>query len=287
MLSRVRGELYLLFATLCAAVGWLASKFVLQEISSGAFIAGRFILASLLLLPFCYRRLRVLPSILLVKSALVAVLLASSIHIWVYSVRITNNLSEGAFIMSLAMIIAPLTRWLILNVRPNRAFWLSLPVAILGMVLLTLKNGWHIDISQWYFLLSSFLLSIHFVLNKHLSDEIDSYSSICIQMLFVGMTGILLFLVEEKTNSNISEPVIIWFLVSVFIATSLRYLVQSLGQYKVKPEVSSLIMILEPVWTLILSLIILGESFGMQKLLGAAVIVLSLVTYILVSKKYP
>jgi drug/metabolite transporter (DMT)-like permease len=64
-----------------------------------------------------------------------------------------------------------------------------------------------------------------------------------------------------------------------------RYLLQTVGQFSVKIETASLIMILEPIWTLILSMSFLDEVVEMQKLIGGGVILLSLFIYIKYSKK--
>jgi drug/metabolite transporter (DMT)-like permease len=64
-----------------------------------------------------------------------------------------------------------------------------------------------------------------------------------------------------------------------------RYLLQTLGQVNVKLETASLIMILEPIWTLILSISFLNEVVEVQKLIGGGVILLSLFIYIKFSKK--
>jgi len=44
-------------------------------------------------------------------------------------------------------------------------------------------------------------------------------------------------------------------------------------------------MILEPIWTLLLSISMLGEEIKLQKLLGAAVIFLSLFVYVKLSRR--
>jgi drug/metabolite transporter (DMT)-like permease len=279
-----RGELLLLLATVFAAIGWISSKKVLQEMPGSAFICGRFILASLLLLPFCYRKLLNIPTVRVAKTFAVGLVLASSIHVWVYAVSITQGLSEGAFIMSLAMIIAPLTGWLLFRNRPNRAFWLSLPIAILGMGLLTLTNGWQVEKSQWLFLMSSCLLSVHFVLNKRLGGSIDPLTSICLQMFIIGTTGFILFWIQSHDTLSLSLETVFWFAIATLIATTLRYLTQTVGQYSVNIEIAALIMILEPIWTLALSHSILSESLETHKLAGSILILLSLVLYIQLSK---
>jgi drug/metabolite transporter (DMT)-like permease len=83
---------------------------------------------------------------------------------------------------------------------------------------------------------------------------------------------------------EINGHVLFWFAVSTVIATSVRYLLQTVGQFSVKIETASLIMILEPIWTLILSISFLDEVVEMQKLIGGGVILLSLFIYIKYSK---
>lgn len=48
----MRGIIYLLIATLLAAMGWVASKFVVSHMPGDLFLGVRFVLASLILLPF-------------------------------------------------------------------------------------------------------------------------------------------------------------------------------------------------------------------------------------------
>ncbi|MFT6133365.1 MAG: drug/metabolite transporter (DMT)-like permease, partial [Shewanella sp.] len=124
----LRGKISLLLATMLAAVGWIASKLVILEMPGEVFIAARFLIASLILLPFCYQQIFVLRLKQIAALCGVGMVLAASIEVWVHAITISSTLSEGAFIMSLAMIIAPFISWLLFKVRPNRMFWISLPI---------------------------------------------------------------------------------------------------------------------------------------------------------------
>jgi drug/metabolite transporter (DMT)-like permease len=280
----MRGEFYLFIATLLAAVGWIASKLVVEVIPGDIFLAARFLLASVILFPFCYKSILSLKAKQVISVCAVGLILAVSIQIWVYAVSITSSLSEGAFIMSLAMIIAPFTAWLFFQKRPNKAFWLALPIAIIGMMLLTLANGWHIEKSQWCFLLSSALLSVHFVFNKKVMTNIKPLDCVFLQLLIVGTSSLVFVGLTQHATYELSTSVIFWFFVSTIVATSLRFVMQSAGQYSVKIETASVIMILEPIWTLLLSISMLGETLEPQKLIGASVIFLSLFIYIKFSR---
>ncbi|MEF1280373.1 DMT family transporter [Vibrio fortis] len=284
-LKALGGEVYLLGATLLAAVGWIASKLVVLEMPGPLFIGVRFFIASLILLPFCFRLIRQLSWSQLLGIAGVGLILSGSLQVWVYAVSITDSLSEGAFITSLAMIIAPFVSWLIFRVKPNRAFWLSFPISIIGMLLLTLTNGWAFEESQIYFLLASIMLSLHFVMNKRVTNNVKPIASICIQLFMVGISGMAFAAMTGQPEFEITGSLIFWFTVSAVVATAIRYLLQTVGQHSVNMEVAALIMILEPVWTLILSVTMLGETVELQKLVGGAVIIGALFCYIRLSRK--
>jgi drug/metabolite transporter (DMT)-like permease len=281
----MRGEFHLLMATLLAAIGWIASKSVVVEVPGDIFIAAIFLIASLILFPFCYQNVLSLNAKQVISACAVGLVLALSMQVWVYAVSITNSLSGGAFIMSLAMIIAPFTSWLFFRTRPNKAFWLALPVAMIGMMLLTLSNGWHVEKSQWYFLLASALVSVYFVFNKKVTKDVKPLVSIFLQLFTVGISSVIFISLTQHVPYELSNSVICWFIVSTIVATSLRYLLQAVGQYSVNIETASLIMILEPIWILILSITILGETVELQKIIGAGVIFLSLFFYTKLSRR--
>ena len=281
----MRGELYLLFATLLAGVGWIASKLVVLEMPGPVFIGVRFVVASLMLLPFCIHHIRKLSFKQILSLCGVGLLLSASLQVWVFAVSVTETLSEGAFIMSLAMIIAPFVSWLIFRVKPNRAFWLSFPISIIGMLLLTLTNGWAFEESQIYFLLASIMLSLHFVMNKRVTNNVKPIASICIQLFMVGISGMAFAAMTGQPEFEITGSLVFWFTVSAVVATAIRYLLQTVGQHSVNMEVAALIMILEPVWTLILSVTMLGETVELQKLVGGAVIIGALFCYMRLSRK--
>lgn len=283
----MRGELYLIITTILAAIGWGASKIVVQDVPGELFIGTRFLLASLILLPFCFQQVSALSRKQVLSLIGMGLIMSTALQVWIYAITITSSLAEGAFIMSLAMLIAPLTAWLLFQQRPIKAFWIALPIAIVGMMLMTLTHGWRIETSQLVFLLSAFLFSIHFVLNKRIlsNSGISPLTSICVQLSVVGFSGVVYASTQSLPVFEITQTTVIWFMISTLVATSVRYLMQTLGQFKVSMETAALIMILEPVWTLLLSVTMLGETIERQKIVGGGLILLSLISYIKLSKK--
>jgi len=123
------------------------------------------------------------------------------------------------------------------------------------------------------------------VMNKRVTNNVKPIASICIQLFMVGISGMAFAAMTGQPEFEITGSLIFWFTVSAVVATAIRYLLQTLGQHSVNMEVAALIMILEPVWTLILSVTLLGEMVELQKLAGGAVIIGSLFCYIRLSRR--
>lgn len=80
---------------------------------------------------------------------------------------VSTSLGEGAFIMSLSMLIVPPVAWVLFRQAPPRIFWVSLPVAVAGLAMLSLGGvGWQLSASQIWFLLAAVFLAIHFNVNS-------------------------------------------------------------------------------------------------------------------------
>lgn len=274
-----RADLILVLATLLASAGWVFSKESIQGLAPFQFVGLRFIIAAICLLPFCYRDIISLSKANLLKTVSVGCLLAISILLWIHAISVSEGLSEGAFIMSLAMLIVPLVAWPIFKVAPPAIFWISLPIAVLGLMLLSLSNGWQVSSSQIWFILSATILALHFNFNSRSAQRISPLSLTCVQLFITGFIGLLISVNMETWPQNVSNDIWIWFTLSVVIATSLRYLMQTIGQKHTVATNAAIIMVLEPIWTVILSILWYDEAMPMSKIVGCMLIFSSLLIY--------
>lgn len=66
---------------------------------------------------------------------------------------------------------------------------------------------------------------------------------------------------------------------SVLIVTSLLYALQTAGQKNTTTANAAIIMILEPMWTVVLSMLWYGEKMKLTKLIGCSLILFALLIY--------
>jgi len=280
MIKTRHADLMLVLATLLAGMGWICSKETIQELPPFAFIGLRFAVSAFILFPMCAHKMRQVPKKRLGIGALIGLLQGGSLSLWIYAISITTELGSGAFIMSLSMLFVPLCSWLIFKNKPSIAFWLSLPIAAFGLFMLSLNGSrWSLQGSQIFFLCSALMVSFQFIANSHFSKQIPTAVLTSVQFFFTGAFALILSAIVENWPISISLNTWLWFIASVLPATCLRFFVQIAGQKNTTSANAALIMILEPVWTVIFSIIWYGEQTSISKTMGCTLILLSLILY--------
>ncbi|WP_042010857.1 DMT family transporter [Aeromonas fluvialis] len=272
--------LLMVLVTLLAAAGWLFSKEAIRELPPAAFIGSRFLLAALLLLPLAWLREPPPTRAQLVRAAGCGTLLGASLLLWVTAISQSDALGSGAFIMSVATLMAPLAAWGAFRAKPGRHYWLTLPIAIAGLLLLSSSTHWGVSFSLFWFLAAATTLGIQLAVHRHFAQSIAPTWLTCIQLAVTGLLGTLLSLLTEQwPEAGVSHGIWGWFAASVLIATTLRYWLLTHALSKMTTAHAALMMLLEPVWTLILSTLFYSEPLGGAKLAGAGLVLGALVLY--------
>ncbi|QIZ77050.1 DMT family transporter [Ferrimonas lipolytica] len=279
-----RGEWILIAATLLAALGWLASKHIVTTFPAVPFIGWRFLCAGLLLFPLCRHAIFRASKIQVIKTLGLGSILGFGLLVWVGAIIDSNSIGEGAFIASLSLLLVPLLAWLLFKEPPQKQFWFSAPIALCGLIALTANNDFSLDSHQLRFLAAAAVLSFHFTLNQRATIHLPSLASVSLQLIAVGIVGLAVAIYQGEMsllNSGGGYQVWLWFTTSVMLATALRYWCQTSGQGKLNPTIAAAIMLLEPIWTLLFSVVLLNEQLSLTQLLGCSLILTSLLAYLL------
>lgn len=271
----------LLLTTMLAALGWIFSKETVRGLPAFAFISSRFILASLFLMPFCYKAWKQTALAACGKSAGVGVLLGSALLCWIHAIDISHALGQGAFIMSLSMLLVPLTAWVLFRTRPERWFWFALPFAVLGLALLAHdpSESWQLSQGQMWFGCAALMLALHFNVNSRIAREVPTLLLTTLQLFVTGVMAGVASAWFEVWPDTVDADIWAWFTASTLLATSLRYLMQTTAQKYMATASAAFIMILEPVWTVALSVSVYGERLTFSNQIGCGMILLALMVY--------
>ncbi|PJG84149.1 DMT family transporter [Caviibacterium pharyngocola] len=279
-IKKYQGEVIIFIVALMASWGWFFSKFAMTELPPVGFVGLRFSLACLLFIPLAFRQLRTLTGTQFYQSSLVGLAFTANMLLWVMGLSYSRYLGEGAFIISLAMLIVPLLNWMIFKIRPIKIFWICLPVAILGLYFLSSGKGkFHFSLGNMIFLCSTITAAIYFILNNRFAQNVPPLALTTIQVGIVGICCTFYSVIFETWQFPISSHIWGWFALSVLIATNGRVLLQTIGQKYCNVSTGAFIMLLEPVWAMWLSILIFDEEVSPIKGLGCVLILGALIIY--------
>lgn len=287
-LSRsAQSDLLLVLVTLVAAISWMFSKEAIVLMPPIMFMAVRFLLAALCLLIFSAAHLRRLTFPLLRRSLVVGIFFGLAMTSWVMGLATGDTMGEGAFLTSLGVILVPVVARLAFKESSPIATWLALPVAAIGLALLSLQHGFRLAPSQGYYLTAAALFACFYTLNTRATTADESKQRAPVHplamttiLMFVAtlVTGTASWLLEFQPGSQIpvSGALILWVLASAIIGTAMRFLMQTYAQSLSQSTNGAVILILEPIWVALISAVWFTERLDGIQLMGCAFILLAL-----------
>ena len=273
----LKADFYLVIVTLLAAISWMFSKEALSEMPPLLFIGSRFLLAGIFLALFSKRSLIGLNPKQWLASAQVGVLFGLSMCLWIFGLFYAKNLGEGAFITSIASILVAPISYFIFKAKVERSNWIALPVALIGLALLSLENGFQPESSQVFFLAAAILLSLTFILNGRAAARMSATALTAISLSFVGIMAIIISAFLETWPQQTTSSMIQWLLLSAVIGTAARFLLQTYAQGLTTPSHAAVIMILEPIWTALIAAAWFNERMSGLQAIGCSLIFAALI----------
>ncbi|WP_237154086.1 DMT family transporter [Oryzibacter oryziterrae] len=277
VLVSFRHELMIVSATLLAAFGWFFSLNSLSEMPPMLFVGVRFLTAGIIVGVVGRVNLREL-GIRQPWTLVPGLCIGLGMAFWVLALARATNLGVGSFIGGLGNLLAPIVGLILFRWPVNRATWMALAVAAVGMGFLFLHQDAKPQPADWLFLASAVGFSLNFVINTHLTSARSPVLLTSVQLVTAGVCNLVFSALLETWPTHIpSWPVISWMTASIVLATSMRFFIQIKGQSGIPVSRSALIMCLEPVWTTAIAALWLGTRMNPSQMIGCGLIFCALV----------
>ena len=137
-------------------------------------------------------------------------------------------------------------------------------MALIGLYLLCITDGFSIGKGDLLVLVCAFLFSIHILVIDHFSPKADGVKLSCIQFLTCGiLSGIPALLFEHPEFSAICRAGI--------MSCGVAYTLQIIGQKNMNPTVASLILSLESCISVLAGWVLLGQQLSAKEILGCVI----------------
>ena len=275
-------------ALLLAAVIW-GSAFIFQKMGMdhiGPFTFGvfRFILGSLALLPVIWvfgklndrkpieERTEITPWS--DKTLIIGSLLCGAANFIAGSLQqigiVYTTAGKAGFITSLDIIIVPILM-LFLRQKIERTTWLGIAIALVGVWLLCITEGFTIAKGDAYVMGCAVAYSFQILLIDHYSERVDVLKLSFAQFFIAGALSIPAALLTETIVMRYIIACAGPILYVAFLEVSIAFTLQVVGQKYTSPAVAAIIMSLESVFAALCGALFLHETMTGRELAGCII----------------
>jgi drug/metabolite transporter (DMT)-like permease len=280
-MTRLRADFLLLTAALIWGTAFVAQKVGNGMIGPFLFVAGRFTLSALLLIPLAWREARSSERLTRrdwMLAGTIGVVLCALATLQQIGLTITSVTNAG-FITSLYIAFVPFVGWLIVRaaIRP----------LVLGGVAVSLLGAWllagpgqaaGLSFGDVLVLISAIITSLHIVLVSLFLKTVHrpfflSFMQYSVTAVLAGVIGFSV----ETTDWHAAQGALPTILYAGLLSGGVGFTLQIVAQRYTPATEAALIMSLESVFAAIAAAVLLGERLTMTAAIGCGLVMLGVV----------
>jgi drug/metabolite transporter (DMT)-like permease len=271
--SRRKAEAALVWNTFVWGTTFVVVKAALADVSPILFVALRFSLATLALMPLLAGKRRIPWDWRTAGAgALAGACLFSGFLTQTLGLRLTSA-PKSAFITGLAPVMVPLVAALAYRNRPQVSEVVGLLVATAGLVLMTLQGATAaVNPGDLLTFLCAIGFAAHIVVLGHFAERMSFEILSVTQVGMAAVLSLASFWWAETPHIRWRPATIGAILVTGLLATALAFTIQAWAQRYTTSTRTGLIYMLEPVFAWITSFLLAGEGLSRRAAAGAVLI---------------
>ena len=278
-----------LMLMLCAFI-W-GTAYVAQSAGSGmgaySFLAGRSWLAVLVLLPtmaafdalrkkqgaaYGWPKERAERMTLLTAGLVCGTLLFAASAAQQIGITINPSTAKAGFLTAMYVVLVPVFG-LFLGRKGSAQLWASMVIAVVGLYLLCMKNGFGgVETSDWILFSCAVLFSFQIMSIDHFSPLVDGVRLSLLQFIVVAVESTAAALLFETPTLAEFGANLLPIAYCGVLSSGAGYTLQILGQKNLNPAIASLIMCLESVFSALGGWLLLNQSLSLRESAGCALI---------------
>jgi len=272
--SQGRIYFFLILTTLFWGGSFLFTKIGLREIPPPLFVFSRFTLATLAMMIVFARRLPALNLSILKRGAIVGIALGLTNISFVFGIQGTS-ISRAGVLNNLFVLFIPLITKLVWKDRVGRINMGGIALAAAGIWLLATSGGAGFNRGDLLSTICAFFIACHIITVSKVLQNDDVYLISMVQFATVAVIAGIAALAAPATEYHITSTGIMTVLYCAIFPTMICFTLQNSFQRYVTPTRAGLVYTLDPVWSLLAGMLVLGEQLKPLEWLGCGLIFLA------------
>lgn len=275
-MNKAKAIVALLLTTFFWGITFTIVKDAVAQVDVFVFLAQRFLMAVMLLVPLCACRRAPLTMQTVRHGLFLGLFLFGSYAFQTMALRFTTASNTG-FLTGLSVVLVPMLGALLFRQAVSQGIKWGVALALPGLFLLCTNGAFVLNIGDMLAAICAVCVSLHLILTGKFARDNDVWWLTAMQLSTVAL---LSFLVAEVGGHRTMawHPEILWaLLICAVFATVFAFLVQTSMQRFLSPAHTALIFCLEPVFAALYAFWAADERLGTLGYLGALLILAGMV----------
>ena len=278
---RLKADLSMLFVAFIWGTTFVIVKNALLEIGPFLYLGLRFLLAFAVLALLSPQNIGKVNRHSLTTGMIMGLVLLFGYAFQTVGLQYTTS-SNAGFITGVSVVLVPIIYYSLRRRLPPTGTIFAVVSVTIGLYLLSVPNGLSsMAYGDLLILVCALCFAIHIVLVDLYSHLYNAIAITGIQILFVGLVCLGIGLLIEPWPAKFSVSLIVAIIVTAVFATALAFLIQNALQKYSTPTRFAIVLTAEPVFAALAGYWCAGEMFSTKALIGASLILGSMIISIL------
>lgn len=255
---------------------YFLTKMAVEELEPFNLTALRFGTAFIITALFFFKRIRNADRTVIKYSIILGVLAVIAVLSMTFGVQYTTA-SNAGFLISLSVVMIPLISVVVLKKKIKAKLLLSVVLATIGIVCLTLNEQLTINKGDILCILCAASFAVQVLIMERIPKTADS---VAIGALQLGITAVVNFILSFfLENFTVPSDLKVWGVIVILgvFCTAFCYIIQIYALKNTSAIQAGIILSLEPVFSAIFAYIFLGELLSKQGYIGAILLFISVI----------
>lgn len=284
MIKRINDTYKAYIMLMLTSLGWASSTIIIKvfitDIKAYHMMFGRFLIAFFLIWALHPKKMVRLNKRDTSIALALGVLIFASYAFAIISLAYTTA-SKSGFLVAMSVLLVPISQLFIRRKIPSGIVIGTVFLSIIGLYLISGMDGIGFNVGDFLALMCAVSYTFYILIVDRYVREMDGVTLVLYQLGSVAVLSLILAISFEGFDVEILKTGFVPIFFTGILGTAMTIYFQNHAQKYASPESVGLLLLGEPVFTLVMALMILGETVTRTGLVGAVCIIGAMVVTIL------
>jgi drug/metabolite transporter (DMT)-like permease len=275
MNKEFKADISLFIATIVWGSSFPIVSLALKDFPPYSFVMLRYLLATVMLLPLCFKRLKNINKETVIAGGIIGVTVFAGTVLQTAGLVYTTP-SKSGFITGLNVVVVPILIAIIYKKFPDVRTIMGVIISLVGLGVMSLSGKMSLNFGDILTIVGAIMFSIQILVVDKYATNVDILLLTFVEFFATGIFSIIPAGIIERFNFNFNFMSIFGIAYTALFCTVIAYLIQNNMQPYTNPSHAAIIYLAEPVFSAIFSTFI-GDRLTGRTLVGCILIFLGMI----------